>query len=148
MICIRDESKVLTKTALFSGMNIAELRRLAFVCSRISFLPGEEMIVQGDEATVGFIILTGEAQQSVETENGTETLDKVGPGYLVGEAAMLAGAPYLITVTATSALEALQIRKEHLLKLLDGSSVNINVALEALSKKIAQAENRLASASG
>lgn len=140
MMCIRDESKALAMTPLFKEVCFSELRRLAFASDRVTFSDGEEIIRQGDEAEVGYVIMCGEAEMSVKTKNGEGKLGTVGAGHLVGEAAMLAGTPYLITVRAKGEVEALRIQKEYVHKMLESCANMTSMALQSLSERIAKLE--------
>lgn len=141
MMCIRDESKAIAMTPLFQGMDLPKLRKLAFASDRVTFAPGETIIKQGDDSAKGYVIMCGTADRTVETKTGAiDSLGSVGAGYLVGEAAMLAGIPYLITVEAETEVEALCMRKDYVLKMLEGDTETTSMALQVLSKRIAQIE--------
>ncbi|MEM0949405.1 MAG: cyclic nucleotide-binding domain-containing protein [Pseudomonadota bacterium] len=142
MMCIRDETKALSMTPLLKGIEPSKLRCLAFASDRIIFEDGESIIEQGEDADVGFVVMNGEAEMTVDTPKGGESLGTVGLGHLIGEAAMLAGTPYFISVSAKGPVEALCIRKEHLLKLLEGCADSTSIALQSLSKRIADVEAR------
>ena len=142
MMCIRDETKALSMAPLFKGMEISRLRKLAFASERVIFEDGEAIIEQGGDADMGYVVMCGEAEMTVQTPNGPESLGTVGVGHLIGEAAMLGGMPYLITVTAKDSVEALCIRKDYVLKMLEGCSATTSMALQSLSERIAQIEAR------
>ncbi len=148
MMCIRDETKALSMTPLLKGIEPAKLRRLAFASDRIIFEDGESIIEQGHDADVGYVVMCGEAEMTVAAPHGSEKLGTVGLGHLIGEAAMLAGTPYFISVAAKGSVEALCIRKDHLLKLLEGCADSTSIALQSLSKRIAEVEARYKDAVG
>lgn len=65
---------------------------------------GEVMIQQGDPAVAFLLIVAGRAEVSHRGDDGITVLATVGPGYVVGEIALLRETPRTATVTAVEAV--------------------------------------------
>ena len=67
----------------------------------VSLVPGATLMRQGDAGNDLFLVLDGRLAVAVEHADGTSTpVDGIGPGGVVGEMALLTGAPRTATVRA------------------------------------------------
>jgi small-conductance mechanosensitive channel len=97
----------------------------AFVASRskvVRFKTGAALMRQDEEASSMFIILEGAAHVTVEVP-GEEPRDVavLATGDIVGEMSLMTGAPRSATVSALTAIKALEITKEPIAELLHSS---------------------------
>ena len=115
---IDSEVDTLRRIPLFRGIEAKKLRLLAFISERTRFLPGERLCVQGEKGDSAFIILAGEADVVVTTDNGDQVVAQVGASDIVGEIAILCDVPRTATLVAISDMEVLTISKDNFLKLL------------------------------
>ena len=77
---------------LLKGLSPEEYRLLESAIGSFQFDPGAQIIREGDEANVLFIIVRGTASISVTVEGGRRRrIGSVGPGYSVGEMALIEG---------------------------------------------------------
>lgn len=143
MMCLKEEANVLGRTPLFAGMDCAKLRKLAFVSDRVVFSQGDVVIREGDDSDVGYVILRGTGEVTVAGQDGPRHVGTACAGVLVGEGALLAGTPHRITVTASSELETLRIRRECLMRMLQDCPVSAGKALSSLSRRVEGSELRL-----
>ena len=92
----------LQSVPLLSGLGRRDLARLAKQMRERTLAAGKEIVVQGEQGVGFFVILSGEADVTVDGEH-RRTL---GPGDYFGEVALLAPeAIRTATVTATSEMQ-------------------------------------------
>lgn len=63
---LKEEVGMLRLVPLFSGIEPAKLKLLAFTSDRVSYRDGQELFKQGDEGDAAYVILSGEADVIVE----------------------------------------------------------------------------------
>jgi CRP-like cAMP-binding protein len=109
---LQQEVELLRKIPMFSKIEPAKLKLLAFTSERLSYSDGDVLCRQGDEGDAAFVIIEGTAEVSIETDKGPLTVATLTDHDLVGEIALLCEVPRTATVTASGPLEALRITKE------------------------------------
>jgi CRP-like cAMP-binding protein len=115
---LNDEVTMLKRIPLFSGVAPSKLKLLAFTSDRVSYGPGQTLFRQGDEGDAAYVILSGTADVLVNAPSGPIKVAELEPNSIVGEIAILCDVSRTATVTASSPIEALRIRKDHFLRLL------------------------------
>lgn len=115
---LNDEVTMLKRIPLFSGVAPSKLKLLAFTSDRVNYGPGQILFRQGDEGDAAYVILSGTADVLVNAPNGQIKVAELAPNSIVGEIAILCDVSRTATVTASSPIEALRIRKDHFLRLL------------------------------
>ena len=101
-----DRSRVADHTFL-AGLSGAELDAVARVASEREFAAGEALMSEGDFGHALFLIETGTADVSVHGEK----VAVVGPGDIVGEAAVLVSGRRTASVVATAPVRAIAFFK-------------------------------------
>ncbi len=112
------EVEALRKVPLFRGIDEKKLRLLAFISERMQYQMGEHLCEQGEEGDSAFIILRGEANVQVQSDNILKTVATVGQNAVVGEIAILCDVPRTATLIAASDMDVLTVCKDDFLKLL------------------------------
>ncbi|HVJ90731.1 MAG TPA: cyclic nucleotide-binding domain-containing protein [Labilithrix sp.] len=79
---------------------------------RRSFAPGDVIVQEGTTGDAAYIILEGRCEIRKETPSGTQTLERLGPGDVFGEMAILAAGPRTATVVATAPTTVLVVTAE------------------------------------
>ena len=115
---LKDEVGMLRQVPLFSGVAPAKLKLLAFTSDRVTYAPGQMLFRQGDVGDAAYVVLSGKAEVMVDSPSGQIKVAEVEPNSIVGEIAILCNVSRTATVRATTAVEALRIRKDHFLRLL------------------------------
>jgi CRP-like cAMP-binding protein len=115
---LNDEVTMLKKVPLFSGVAPSKLKLLAFTSDRVNYGAGQTLFRQGDEGDAAYVILSGTADVLVDAPTGQIKVAELAPNSIVGEIAILCDVSRTATVTASSPIEALRIRKDHFLRLL------------------------------
>lgn len=94
-------ASLLTERSILSVCTRDELGDLLAISSVCKMKTGEEILAQGEEGNAIVVILAGVARISMIAPNGHEiVLDYAEPGAVIGEIAMLDGAPRTASATA------------------------------------------------
>ncbi len=81
--------------------------------TRRSIAPGEALVEQGSTGAAMFLILSGDLVVTRQDSDGSlHRLRRIGSGAIVGEHALLLGAPRSAGITAESAVEVLEVTAE------------------------------------
>lgn len=115
---LKEEVGMLRQVPLFSGIEPAKLKLLAFTSDRVSYRDGQDLFRQGDEGDAAYVILSGEADIIVDSDAGPITVAHVEPNSIVGEITILCDVSRTATVRARGPVETLRIRKDHFLRML------------------------------
>ncbi|MSP43566.1 MAG: cyclic nucleotide-binding domain-containing protein [Alphaproteobacteria bacterium] len=118
---LNDEVELLRKVALFSNIEPAKLKLLAFTSERMNFDAGQSLMRQGDLGNAAYLILSGEADILVDAGGGPVRVASVGRNGFVGEMAVLRDQPRTATVTAVTDVSTLKITKESFFQLIEDS---------------------------
>jgi CRP/FNR family transcriptional regulator, cyclic AMP receptor protein len=115
---IKNEVEILRKVPLFAGIEPSKLKLLAFTSDVVTYRPGQVLFKRGDSADFALIIIDGDADVTVPTENGDFKVAAMDKGDFVGEIAILCDTTRSATVTADTELKTLRIRRESFFELL------------------------------
>ncbi|MCK5380197.1 MAG: cyclic nucleotide-binding domain-containing protein, partial [Candidatus Latescibacteria bacterium] len=114
------EKQLLRRVSLFSGLKEDELDALAEVTARKTFQRHSVILLAEEEGNSLFIIQKGRVKVSILSEDGREiVLTLLGDGEFFGEMSLLDGLPRSATVIALEDTEALMLRREDLLRLIE-----------------------------
>ena len=132
------EAELLRKVPMFSRLDPAKLKLLAFTSESLSFDDGEELFNVGDPADCAYVIMDGKVEVMADTGAGEVVAVTLQKNELFGEMAILSHAPRSATIRARGVLKALRISEEAFIKLLtDNPDVSLDV-LRQLSDKLAR----------
>jgi len=112
------EVELLRRVPLFSGMEPTKLKLLAYTSDVVTYRAGQVLFRRGDLGDAAYVIIEGDAEVSIATETGDIPVAQLREGDFLGEIAILCDTPRTATVTASSNLKALRIRKERFFELL------------------------------
>ena len=140
---LRDEVEMLRRLPIFSTIDPAKLKLLAFASERNQYPRGAALCHQGDQGDAAFVVLTGTAEVCVLSSAGDVKVAEVAPNSIVGEISILCDTARTATVRASTDVEALRISKEHFLKLVsDFPHIGIGVK-RGLVGRLARTTNEL-----
>jgi len=111
-VSLNEEVELLRNIPLFANIEPSKLKLLAFTSERVAYEPGQELFRQGDDGDAAYIIIAGEADIIIETDNGPFTVATFKRNDIVGEIAILCDVPRTATVLVKEKLETLVISKE------------------------------------
>ncbi len=118
MSLLSNEVELLRRVPLFSGIEPAKLKLLAYTSEVVTYNPGQVLFRMGDAGDAAYVIIQGAAEVSVSTDAGDIPVAQLKDGDFLGEIAILCDTPRTATVTARSELKTLRIRKEPFFELL------------------------------
>ena len=101
----------LASVELFAALSEAERESLAPHLAYAPFAAGDVMTRQGAVAHWLYLIVSGTAAVSVETEGGRRDVGTLGPGEVMGEMGMMTGEPRRATVTARTDVACYRLDK-------------------------------------
>jgi CRP/FNR family cyclic AMP-dependent transcriptional regulator len=135
---LQQEVDLLRKIPMFAKIDPAKLKLLAFTSERISYVEGDVLFRQGDAGDAAFVIITGEAEVSIDTDKGPLVVARLRNHDFVGEIAILCDVPRTATVTACGSVEALRITKDLFFRLVKEFP---EIAIEVMRELAQRVEN-------
>ncbi len=118
MTLLKSEMDLLRSVPIFAGIEPSRLKLIAFTADSIAYRAGQALVRQGQPGDAAYVLVEGKAEVSVETESGDYVVATLGPGDVVGEISILCDSPRTATVTASTDVSALRVRKDSFLQLL------------------------------
>lgn len=118
MSLLMNEVELLRRVPLFSGIDAAKLKLLAYTSDVVTYRSGQVLFRGGDVGDAAYVIIKGDAEVSVTTDGGEVPVAQLHDGDFLGEIAILCDTPRTATVTASSELKTLRIRKEPFFQLM------------------------------
>ena len=115
---LNKEAELLKDLPLFSKVDLAKLKLLAFTSERLTYEENEIVFNEGDEGDAAYIILDGTAVVSIAQGSKSLELDRIKRGGFVGDISLLCDVPRTATITAKDALTTLQIKKDTFFNLI------------------------------
>src|SRR5689334_21019721 len=114
---IKEEVEILRNIPLFSKIEPAKLKLLAFTSERMTFEAGHALFQQGDAGDAAYIVMEGLADVQINTPQGPITVATLGRNAIIGEIAILCDVPRTATVVAKEKTVTLKINKETFFRL-------------------------------
>ena len=115
---LNEEVELLKGVPIFSKVEPAKLKLLAFTSERINFAAGQEVCHQGDPGDTMYVILGGTADVLIDTESGQITVAEMKKNSFFGEIAILCDVPRTATIKARDPLSTLKISKDMFYRLV------------------------------
>ena len=115
---LNEEVEVLKGVPLFSKIEPAKLKLIAFTSERMTYGTGQEVCHQGDPGDAMYVILGGVADVLIDTDKGQIRVAELKKNGFFGETAILCDAPRNATIKASESLLTLKIKKDMFYKLV------------------------------
>jgi CRP-like cAMP-binding protein len=122
---IADRMAALSQAPLFAELSRRNLRRIADACGVASFGPGRQIVKEGVEGSVFYVILEGTAK----VVRGTRTVRRLVAGEFFGELSVLVGTPRTASVVSETPIRCLSLSSRNLRSVL---SQEPGIALKVL----------------
>jgi CRP/FNR family cyclic AMP-dependent transcriptional regulator len=119
----------------FSDLSPEELLGVSAIAERRVFELGTILFMEGDEADGLYAVGAGQ----LVVERGGRELARLGAGEVVGELAVLDGAPRTATVRAATHVEAFFVGQSDFLELCDASPALVKNLLRAMARRLRRA---------
>lgn len=115
---LNEEVEILKGIPLFSKIEPAKLKLIAFTGERMNYATGQELFHQGDVGDAMYVILAGSADVLLETPNGQIRVAELKKDNFVGDMAILGDVPRTATIRAREPLTTLKISKDMFYRLV------------------------------
>lgn len=115
---LNEEVEILKGVPLFSKVEPAKLKLIAFTGERMTYAEGQELFHQGDVGDAMYVILAGSADVLLETPNGQIRVAELKKNSFVGDIAILSDVPRTATIKAREPLTTLKISKDMFYRLV------------------------------
>jgi CRP-like cAMP-binding protein len=135
--------ELLRNVPFFSAMPLDAVKVLACLCSREKFQAGELIFAQGEVDEHAYLILEGEAEMLLRTENDQETLNSYIKGDFIGGFSLLSSVARLFSLKAKSDVFCLVLQRDRFQKTLDQFPDSAAEILRVMTFAVHQWEYRL-----
>lgn len=115
---LNEEVEILKGVPLFSKVEVAKLKLIAFTGERMNYAEGQELFHQGDVGDAMYVILGGTADVLLETPTGQIKVTELRKNSFVGDIAILCDVPRTATIRASEPLTTLKISKDMFYRLV------------------------------
>lgn len=115
---LNEEVELLKGVPIFSKVEQARLKLLAFTSERVNFAVGQEVCHQGDPGDTMYVILGGTADVLIDTPSGQISVAEMKRNSFFGEIAILCDVPRTATIKAKEPLSTLKITKDMFYRLV------------------------------
>jgi len=115
---LNEEVELLKGVPIFSKVEPAKLKLLAFTSERMNFAAGQELFHQGDQGDAMYVILGGVADVLIDSAAGQIAIAELQKNGFVGEIAILCDVPRTATIKARESLATLKISKDMFYRLV------------------------------
>jgi CRP-like cAMP-binding protein len=116
---LNEEVELLKGVPIFSKVEPAKLKLLAFTSERMNFAAGQELFHQGDQGDAMYVILGGVADVLIDSQGGQIAVAELKKNGFVGEIAILCDVPRTATIKALQRVVCLRISKDLFLRLIN-----------------------------
>ena len=115
---INEEVDALRRIPLFANLEPSKLKLLAFTSERLTYGKGQTIFRQGDMGDAAYIVLDGQADVLIGSNDSPKKVATIGKHSIIGEIAVLCDVPRTATVVAVDKLVTLKISKDLFLRMV------------------------------
>ena len=139
-----DAAAFLRTPPLFAEASESGLTRLAEAARPLTLPRGRVLFERGDEPDAAYVVVSGRLAVGVREPDGLEVhFADLGPGAMLGEAAVIDGGPRTATVTAISDARLFRLPKQALLDLLGEEPALALALLRDVVAKLRRADDQI-----
>lgn len=141
---LNQEVDLLRNIPLFSKIDPARLKLLAFASERLTFAPDQELFHQGDHGDAAYIVIDGAVDILVDGPSGNMIkVASLGKNELIGEIAILVDIPRTATARAAKEVTTLVVSKELFFRLvIEFPEIGVEIMRE-LAQRLEKTTNDL-----
>jgi len=118
-LSLEQEVDLLRRIPIFSKIEPAKLKLLAFTSERIAYAPDQILFRQGEMGDAAYIIVEGTADVFASGPKGEVKVATLGANDIVGEIAILCEVPRTASVRAATRLVTLRVSKDLFFQLVN-----------------------------
>ena len=123
---------------MFSSCTDKELAQIARACDERTVEAGATLVEEGAVGDDFYLVGTGEA----EVQRGGRAVATLGPGQYFGELSLLDDAPRNATVTATTPMTLIRLRRREFSAVLDSWPGVAHKLLEQMARRLREADEK------
>jgi CRP/FNR family transcriptional regulator, cyclic AMP receptor protein len=123
---------------MFSSCTDKELAQIARACDELTVEPGANLVEEGAVGDDFYLVGTGEA----EVTRGGRVVAMLGPGQYFGELSLLDDAPRNATVTATTPMSLIRLRRREFSAVLDSWPGVAHKLLQQMARRLREADEK------
>ncbi len=138
---LAEEVLLLRKIPMLSSFDTSTLKLLAFTSKRLSFEVGEDVFQQGEKGDTAYIVIDGQAEILVDTDDGPAYIRNVEANEIFGEIALLGDVPRTATVRVKKKMTTLELSKQQFFALMEQDT---RVVIDLLKQSSARLEQTTA----
>jgi CRP/FNR family transcriptional regulator, cyclic AMP receptor protein len=143
---LQQEFEVLRRVPFFAEIEPSKLKLLAFMSERVGFDDGKILCRQGDPGDAAYLILDGQVDIVLEGPAGPVTVATLGVNEIVGEMAILTGAPRTATMRAKGRVICLRIAKDPFMRMVrEFPNMAVSI-MQELAHRVESTNNQLRTA--
>jgi CRP-like cAMP-binding protein len=105
----------------------------------VRLAPGEKLFAKGDPATTMYVVRTG----ALQVHDGNVIYETVGPGGILGEMAIVDGAPRSAGVRAEHASEVIAIDQARFLRMVERTPFFAIRIMQVLTRRLRHTNERV-----
>jgi len=140
---IDQEVEILRRVPIFSQIDAAKLKLMAFASERLTYKAGQTLFKQGEMGDAAYIVLDGTADILIDTAEGPLRVARLSENEIIGEIAILCDIPRTASVEAVTELTALKITKELFFRMImDFPEMGVEI-MRVLAHRLEQTTNQL-----
>lgn len=143
---LNEEVELLKGVPIFSKVEQAKLKLLAFTSERVNFGVGQEVCHQGDPGDTMYVILGGTADVLIDTPTGQIVVAEMKKNSFFGEMAILLDVPRTATIKAKEPLSTLKITKDTFYRLVEEVPQMAIEVMRELAHRLEDTNQRLRAA--
>jgi len=137
------EAEELKKVPMFSRLEASKLKLMAFTSEAVEFHDQDILFHLNDPSDSAYVIMSGEVEILVETDEGMVPVVTRGKNEIIGEMAVLTNLPRSATLRAKGHVRTLRISNDAFLKLLSNTPEVALDVMRQLSLKLAESTNMM-----
>ncbi|MGH8705643.1 MAG: Crp/Fnr family transcriptional regulator [Burkholderiales bacterium] len=139
---LEQEYELIRRVPIFSTIDPAMQKLLAFSSDRLTYEEGQVMFRQGDPPDFAYIVMDGEVDISVPTPKGPLLVNTLKRNDVIGEIGIFGDVSRTATATARSRVEVLRISRDVFVNVIrgnpDAAIALIRILADRLAKTTAQ----------
>lgn len=147
---LRSRIELLQSLPIFKGLSERQLDTIANTGAKAFFEAGDNLISKDESGDTAFLIMTG-AARCLQFPGGPAASEKIEPGSLIGELAMLVDTVHPFTVQAFVRVRALALKREALARAMEQEpaiaqqiSANLTSRLQEFARDVRRLDSFLA----
>lgn len=118
-MALETDIQILSGVDLFSELTPEQLRLLAFGAEALSVPEGQEIYREGAPADCAYVVVSGQVVLYTQLDGNAVALERLGPGAILGELALIAQTSRLTYAASETDVELLRLNRSLFRRILE-----------------------------